>query len=281
MADPKSPLDELNSALDVGGLPETAPASVTPEIDQPTDTQNTEVAPASKDAEVVEAVEIGGRLWRSAEELDKSYRWLQSERSKAQKLLADREQEFKKYESLKKYEAPEYKDAVEMAEYFRAHPEIHEKVRDFFQKVASGDETPKQAIKSSGLNKQDPEFKALLEWKAGIEQERQAQVSEWADKEVDTEIESLRKEYKLDDEKLDQVLAAAARFNKNLDANDDWVPLKDIYLMLASKHAWRKAARIQDTALPSPRSETIVPTAPPRQRTADDELMKSLDKLGL
>lgn len=274
MADPKSPLDELNSALDAGGLPETTP-DVTPQVDvDSADTQNTEVA-SPKGEDVREAVEIGGRLWTSAEDLDKSYRHLQSERSKAQKALNDREIEWKKYQE-------DHKEALEMAQYFKAHPEVHQKVSEFFQKVISGEESPKQAIKSSGLSKQDPEFKALLEWKASIEAERQEQVSTWADGEVEKEIESLRKEYKLDDDKLDQVLAAAARFNKNLDANDDWVPLKDVYLMLASKHAWRKAARIQDTALPTPRSETIVPTSTePRTRTAEDDLMKSLDKMGL
>lgn len=267
MADPKSALDELNSALDQGGMPETA-AQATPQTEITDDSQNTQ-------EQIEEAVSIGGRLWTSAEDLDKSYRYLQSEGAKAKKALADREQEFKKYD------APEYRDAIEMAQYFKEHPEIHEKVRDFFQKVVSGDETPKQAIKSSGLSKESPELKQLLEWKASIEGERQQQVQSQMDAELDKEIEILKKDYKLDNEKLTQVLEAANRFNKNLDKTDDWVPLQDIYLMLASKHAWRKSAKGVNEVLPTPRSETIVPTSAARERTPEDDLLKSLDKMGI
>ena len=264
MADPKSPLDELNSALDVGGLPGTAP-DATPQTDSEIDTQNTETE---------EGVNVGGRVWTSVEDLDKAWRSLQGDYTKKSQTLAAREKEFQKYQE-------EHKEGIELAKYFRENPEIHAKVVDFFHKVKSGEETPKQAMKSSGLAKQDPEFKALLEWKASIEAERQEQLDRQADQELDSEIETLRKEYKLDNDKIEQILQAAQKFNKNLDKLDDWVPLKDIYLMLQSKHSWRKAAKGGSEALPSPRSETIDPVSPAKTKTPEDELMKSLDKLGI
>lgn len=272
MADPKSPLDELNSALD--GLDSS---EATPEVGT-----SESAAPSKQDNEdSVQGVEIGGRVWTSREDLDKAWRDLdnsvkyhQSNHSKSQKALADRDTEFKKYQE-------EHREAVEMAQYFKNNPEVHEKVREFWKKITSGQETPTQAIKSSGLNKEDPEFKKLLEWKASVESERQEALVQAADRELDVEIEALKKEYKLDNEKLGQVLQAAGKFNKNLDSTDDWVPLKDVYLMLSSKHAWRKAANVKDTALPSPRSETIVPSSSPKSKTPEDELLSSLDKMGI
>lgn len=264
MADPKSPLDELNSALDEGNTPETAPEA-TPQGDVEVDPQNTETD---------SGVEVGGRVWTSVEDLDKSYRFVQSERSKFQKALTDRENEFKKYQE-------ENREAIELSQYFKSNPEVHAKVIEFFKKVTSGEETPKQAIKSSGLSKQDPEFKQLLEWKAQVEQERQDAAMAEADKQIDAEIEDLRKTYKLDQDKLEQVLHAAQKFNKNLASNDDWVPLKDVYLMLSSKHAWRKAAKATDNVLPSPRSETIDPVSPAKTKTPEDDLLRSLDKMGI
>lgn len=260
MADPENDaFKAFDSALDQAGLSGTAPDATT-QNDKAGDSLNNDD----------EGIEVGGRVWTSVEDLDKAWKSLQGDHTKKSQLLSEREKQFKSYQE-------EHKDAIEMATYFKNNPEIHDKVKDFFQRVTSGEETPKEAIKSSGLAKASPELKELLKWKTEVETERQDSIVAEADAVLDEEISDLRKEYKLSQEKVDQVLKEAYKFNKNVDDMEDWVPLKDVYLMLQSKHAWRKTAG--KDPLPTPRSENVGSAPERRLMTPEDEFSKALDKL--
>lgn len=272
MADPKDPLAELDSALDEMDLNEADGSQDLQEEQTQVDPQNTEEA---------KEIELGGRKWKSYEEADKSWKSLQADHTKKSQLLAESDKKFKAFQE-------EHKQAIELAKFFNENPDITTEVFQFLQKKTEG-QTDKQAKMGLSVDaksvveqmKKDPTFKDLLTtqeaWKQRMLEEQHAR----EDAVLDKEIDDLKKEYKLDDDKMNQVIAQAQKFNANVKEEDDYIPLKDVYLFMSSKHAWRKAAKVQDIALPTPTSEGVSVRPDPKRRDPESELLSGLDKLGI